>query len=221
MKAAEEMAARELAEAVSVIARAEREARLQAMQEREEARMRAERALAEEEARKAAAALEAEVEAELERLRSRTPMELMMDEMRQMREELESLKKQRDTKIVVFTKTSRQFWVTGPWDQRVGSCNLVDSKGNNIFHFNPRPHQKTVFISSRKMGEAWNEFARVPIQEFGLDKNNLLFTISKEEISLEWGGGQKLTYRPRVEINLGDIRFLKDDLEDKNFYTEL
>jgi hypothetical protein len=222
LKAVEEKNTRERLAAASALAMAEKEIRLRAMQEREEARLRAERVLAEMEAAAAAAALEREVEAELERLRNRGPLERMMDDMQKMREELDSLKSERArSALIVSPKSYRQFFLNGTWDKRVGSCNLIDSKGNNIFHFNPRPHQELVFISSRKIGEPWEEFDRVPIEKFGLEKNHLLFTLGKEEITVEWAGGQKMSFRLRLDINLMDIRFVKDDVDDKSFYTEL
>lgn len=84
-KAEAEKAARETAAAVAALAEAERLARIQAEQEREEARLRAERALAEERVRAEAAALEAAVEAELERLRNRSEVEVLRDEVAELK----------------------------------------------------------------------------------------------------------------------------------------
>jgi hypothetical protein len=84
-KAEEEMAVRENAAAAAALAEAERLARIRAEQEREEARLRAERALAEERVRAEAAALEAAVEAELQRLRNRSEVEVLRDEVAELK----------------------------------------------------------------------------------------------------------------------------------------
>jgi hypothetical protein len=79
-KAENERLAKEVAAASAALAEAERLSRMRAAQEHEEARLRAERALAEEKVRAEAAALEAAVEEELERLRNRTELEVLRDE---------------------------------------------------------------------------------------------------------------------------------------------
>lgn len=84
-RAAEEMARKQLAAATAAMQEAERLARIRAEQEREEARIRAERTLAEEKIRAEKAALEAAVEAELTRLRNRTELEILKDEVAELK----------------------------------------------------------------------------------------------------------------------------------------
>lgn len=83
--AAEEKARRDAASAAAAIQEAERLARIRAEQEREEARIRAERTLAEEKIRAEKAALDAAVEAELTRLRNRTELEVLRDEVAELK----------------------------------------------------------------------------------------------------------------------------------------
>ena len=99
-KAAEEKLKAEAAAAQAAIAEAHRLARIRAEQEREEARIRAERALAEEKIREEAAALEAAVEEELERLRNRTEVEVLRDELAEMKKQLCELKCKPTTLVI-------------------------------------------------------------------------------------------------------------------------
>jgi hypothetical protein len=78
--------------AEAALREAERLARIRAEQEREEARIRAERALAEEKVRAEAAALKVALEAELTRLRNRTEVEVLRDEVAELRKQLETYK---------------------------------------------------------------------------------------------------------------------------------
>jgi hypothetical protein len=91
LKAAQEKAAQEAAAAALALKEAERLARIRAEQEREEARLRAERALAEEKIRAEAAALDAAVEAELQRLRNRTEIEVLRDEVAELKKQIQGL----------------------------------------------------------------------------------------------------------------------------------
>ena len=89
------LAERQRAEALAAeaaLAEAAREARIRAEQEREEARLRAERAQAEERARLEAEAVEAAVVAELNRLRNRSHIEVLQDEVAALRAELAEAK---------------------------------------------------------------------------------------------------------------------------------
>lgn len=90
-KVAEEKEKKEIAAATAALREAEHLARIRAEQEREEARIRAERALAEEKIKSEAAALEAAVEAELERLRNRTEVEVLRDELADLKKTVERL----------------------------------------------------------------------------------------------------------------------------------
>ena len=127
-KAEEERAAREVAAAAAALAEAGRLARIRAEQEREEARLRAERALAEERVREEAAALEAAVEAELERLRNRSELEVLQDEVAELKKELSHLKK--PSFSVSLSKNSfdacgRQKWM-GYLKITPNNCGWVD-----------------------------------------------------------------------------------------------
>lgn len=109
-KAAAEKIVREEAAVASALAEASRLARIRAEQEREEARIRAERALAEEKIREETAALEAAVEAELERLRNRTELEVIRDEVAELKKQLESSKKNTYT-IAIQPSSVSQRWM--------------------------------------------------------------------------------------------------------------
>jgi len=103
-KAEEEQAVRQVAAASAALAEAERLAHIRAEQEREEARLRAERALAAEQIRAEAAALEAAVEAELERLRNRSELEVLRDEVAELKKTVERLSVPKRSYCVVATQ---------------------------------------------------------------------------------------------------------------------
>jgi hypothetical protein len=127
-KAEAEKAARDAAAASAALAEAERLARIRAEQEREEARLRAERALAEEKVRAEAAALEAAVEAELERLRNRSELEVLRDEVAELKKKLSEINK--PSLSMTFSNNSfaacgRQKWM-GYLKITPSSCAWVD-----------------------------------------------------------------------------------------------
>jgi hypothetical protein len=95
---AERMRAEALAAEAALVESA-RQARIRAEQEREEARIRAERAQAEERARLEAEAIEAAVVAELNRLRNRSPLEVLQDEVAALRAELAEAKENSQKKM--------------------------------------------------------------------------------------------------------------------------
>ena len=90
---AERLAAEQAAQAAAISAaterdRLEREARIIAAAERQQALLRAERLEAEQAAAKQAAAEQAALDAEIARLRARTPLEVMQDEMAEMKRQM-------------------------------------------------------------------------------------------------------------------------------------
>jgi hypothetical protein len=103
-KAAAEQAQREAAQVAQELAEAERQARIRAEQEREEARLRAERALAEEVARAEAEALNSAVQAELIRLRNRSPLEILQDEVAELKRQLADLQRPQPSPAVLHTR---------------------------------------------------------------------------------------------------------------------
>lgn len=110
-RAAEEQEERATAAAVAALAEATRLSRIRQAQEREEARLRAERALAEERVREEAAALEAAVEAELERLRNRTEVEVLRDEVAELKKLVESSKKPSYTVAIQSPRYGDDRWI--------------------------------------------------------------------------------------------------------------
>jgi hypothetical protein len=127
-KAEAEKVACDRAAASAALAEAERLARIRAEQEREEARLRAERALAEEKMREEAAALEAAVEAELERLRNRSELEVLRDEVAELKKQLSEINKPFLPVTVSKTSSScceRKKWL-GYLKINPSSCGWVD-----------------------------------------------------------------------------------------------
>lgn len=131
--AQEQAAARALAErmraealaAEAALAESARQGRIRAEQEREEARLRAERAQAEECARLEAEALEAAVEEELNRLRNRTPLEVLQDEVAALRAELaEAKEKKMPLLLPVHTR------LDGGLDMRYTSSRVLSVKNH-------------------------------------------------------------------------------------------
>lgn len=96
-RVAAEQEERNRREAALAQRRAEEEARIRMQEERELARLRAEKALAEMRAKEEQAALAAAVQAELERLRNRSEVELLRDELAELRQEVAALKAARSS----------------------------------------------------------------------------------------------------------------------------
>jgi hypothetical protein len=114
--------------AEAALAEAARQARIRAEQEREEARMRAERAQAEECARLEAEAMEAAVVAELNRLRNRSPLEVLQDEVATLRAELAEAKEssQKKMPLLLPVHTCRD----GSLDMRYTSSRILSIKNH-------------------------------------------------------------------------------------------
>lgn len=113
------------AEAAAALKRAEEEARIRLQEERELARLRAEKALAEAKAREEQEAMAAAVQAELERLRNRTPLEILQDEMAELRKEFQAYKQAHPATLVVPLKQN------GTPDMRYTSSKILSVVANN------------------------------------------------------------------------------------------
>ncbi len=153
----EMISAHERAEAAA-LKEAERQERIKAEAERIEARLRAERALAEERARIEKAQMDAAIAAELVRLRNRTPIEILQDEVASLKKNIEEMKSIPQVKMTAVVKafpTERKFRVSFPRPSEEGgmSCNFKDKNGNIIFHFNPRPSR--LVLNSHKKNHGW------------------------------------------------------------------
>lgn len=234
-EAAQRAAKRKEEEAAAAIAaslkRAEEEARIRLQEERELARLRAERALAEQKAREQQEALATAVQAELERLRNRTPVEILQDEIAQLRAEFEAYKQTHSATLVVPLKqngspdmrhkTSRQFVLSGPWIgknkdgstyNKAWACDFVDSKGNIVFHFNPRFTEDPRFhndyvVMNSKLGEHWGSEEHKPASFFGLrDNNNITFTLTKDAFHIVSSNGNNYTFTLRSQVEVAEIR---------------
>ncbi len=113
------------AEAAAALKRAEEEARIRLQEERELARLRAEKLLAELKAKEEQEAMAAAVQAELERLRNRTPLEILQEEMAQMRAEFEAYKQAHPATLVVPLKQD------GTPDMRYNASKVLSIIANN------------------------------------------------------------------------------------------
>lgn len=219
------------AAAAAALKRAEEEARIRLQEERELARLRAERALAELKAREEQEALAAAVQAEVERLRNRTPLEVLQEEMAELRQEFDSYKKAHPATLVVPLKqdgtpdmrhkTSRQFVMSGPWIgknqdgsiyKKAWACDFVDSKGNIVFHFNPRFTEDPRFhndyvVMNSKLGEHWGSEEHKPASFFGLrDNTKITFTLTKDAFHIVSSNGNNYTFTLRSKVEVEEIR---------------
>ena len=112
-------------EAEAALKRAEEEARIRLQEERELARLRAEKAMAEQRAREEQEAITAAVQAELERLRNRPPLEILQEEMAQLKKDFQVYKQAHPPTLVVPLKQD------GTPDMRYNSSKILSIVANN------------------------------------------------------------------------------------------
>ena len=194
-------------------ARAERAVRVQLQAERELARIAAERALAAEEAVAVQAAEAAALQAELARLRARSEIEVLRDEMASLKKTIEDMKSSQQVKMTEIVKTivtERKFQVTFPRpNEALGmSCNFKDKNGNIIFHYNPRPSH--LVLNSKKKNESWGSEEHIPWIGYlqNIWGSELLIKVTPEGFFFSrYQIANFDLFRHRIPVNLDEISF--------------
>jgi hypothetical protein len=209
-KQQEMIRAMERAEAAA-LKEAERQACIKAEADRIEAQLRAERALAEERARIEKTQMDAAIAAELERLRNRTPIEILQDEVASLKKTIEDLKNGPQVKMTAVVKavpTERKFLLTCPSQSHSPggwACNFLNENGNIVFHFNPRPVENQLVLNTFKPGfrggiaDGWGQEDRQPLARFDCSPGNqVLFTLTDKGflISAKGSDGSVLHFYP-------------------------
>ena len=210
---------------------AERAVRVQLQAERELARIVAERALAEEQALAVQAAEAAALQAELARLRARSEIEVLRDEMMQMRAEMAALKAchlarlpqqdihlrsdgELDAAIVKTVVTERKFLVTCPSLERQlshesgWSINFIDKEKNIFFGFGSRPQSNVIIMNTfKRSAGGWGQEDRLPLSRFDCSPGNqVLLTLTRKGFLISAKGSNPHFYPHRfAEVNIQEI----------------
>ena len=194
-------------------AEAERAERVRLQAERELARIVAERALAEQAVAEAQAAEAVALQAELARLRARSEIDVLRDEMASLKKTIEDMKSSQQVKmtgIVNTVVTERKFRVTFPRPNEEGgmSCNFKDKNGNIIFHFNPRPSR--LVLNSFKKTEGWGSEEGSPWIGYlqNIWGSELLIKVTPEGFMFSRYQSVNFDlFRHRIPVNLDEISF--------------
>jgi uncharacterized protein (DUF2384 family) len=204
-----------VAAAAAALKRAEEEARIRLQEERELARLRAERAMAEEKAREEQEALAAAVQAEVERLRNRTPLEVLQEEMAELRQEFESYKKAHPATLVVPLKQD------GTPDMRYNASKILSIVANNgNLGIDPHHGFGKVLQVVYKLGDSETlvkeveEHQTLEIEGEGLKVLNAIwFTHPKHTRCTSCCAGNSHTHqrRKQADVLAAVLRFVKDE----------
>ena len=197
----------ELAEAAA-LKEAERQARIKAEAERIEAQLRAERALAEEQARLEKAAMDAMIETELNRLRNRSEVEILRDELTELKNQLAQMQSAKITLLsTTFKPVERRFLLTCPpqnGNECGWSCNFKDKNNNILFHFNPRP-SGVIVLNTFTLNKGWGYEDR-GCPKINCNANNQInITLSSRGFEVSQNGQIHL-YPHRINADLTEIR---------------
>jgi hypothetical protein len=215
-KQQEMIRAMERAEAAA-LKEAERQARIKAEAERIEAQLRAERALAEEKARLEKAEMDAAIAAELERLRNRTPLEILQDEVASLKKTIEEMKngpQMKMTAVVKTVPTERKFLLTCP--EKSWSCQFsvpdslpsparCSNPRNVVFTLTPLAERNCISLNSHVGGHGWGREERISMREFDCSVGKKIFiTVNEKGFLISTNENQHL-YSHRMPICLNAL----------------